>query len=76
MKYYKNIIDGYIVSITTGAGQVEITEAEYDNLLSVIRKAPKPPAGYVYMLRDADLTWELVELPPVPDEPTIEDKAE
>lgn len=76
MRYYKTIIDDYVASITTDAGQVEITRAEYDDIMALIRTAPTPPDGYAYKLRADDLTWELMELPPVPDEPTVEDKAE
>jgi len=75
-KSYKNVSGGYIASITTGAGQIEISQAEYNEIIDIIRAAPTPPEGYVYKLRDADLTWELVELPPEPYEPTDEDKAE
>ena len=75
-KHYKNISGDYINSITTGCGQIEITEAEYNEIVTVIRNAPKAPDGYLYKLRDSDMTWELMELPPEPDVPTIEDKAE
>ena len=36
MRYYKQVSDGYILAIGTGAGGVEITEAEYNTLLSEI----------------------------------------
>lgn len=75
-KYYKTIDGEWISYISTGTGQHEITELKYKEILGAIRNAPTPPEGYAYMLRDADLTWELVELPLIPDEPTIEDKAE
>lgn len=68
MKYYKNVAAEYIASITTGAGQIEITREDYDEIMAIIRNAPKSPVGYVYMLRDEELTWELVELPPDPDD--------
>ena len=73
---FKNIIDGYIVSLSTGCGQTEITEAEYNELLSIVRAAPDADEGYVYMLNASTLEWELVEVPPVPpepDEPTAEE---
>lgn len=66
MRYYKIIEDGYVLSIGTGSGGSEITKEEYDNLLSVIRSAPIAESGYQYRLK-ADLTWELVELPPEPE---------
>ena len=60
MRFYKNIADGYLESMSTGYGQIEITEAEYNSILSIIRSAPIAPDGYTYLLR-ADLEWELVE---------------
>lgn len=67
MRYYKMIIDGYLVSIGNGSGGTEITETEYNNLLSVIHNKPTAPEGYDYRLK-ADLTWELYELPPMPED--------
>lgn len=65
MRYYKTISDGYILSIGTGAGGEEITEAEYNTIMSVIRSRPAAADGYGYRLK-TDLSWELYELP-VPD---------
>lgn len=67
MKYFKNIDGAYITSISTGSGDVEITQGEYENILSIIRDRPTLEAGYAYKLR-TDLTWELVEVPVVEDE--------
>ena len=66
--YYKIIENGYIIAVTTGAGQTPITETEYNELLSIIRTAPTAPTGYAYMLNAATLEWELVELPPEPEQ--------
>ena len=74
MRYYKMIIDGYLVAVGSGSGGTEITEAEYAELLNIIRTKPVASEGYDYRLK-ADLTWELYELPPVPaseDEDTNE----
>lgn len=38
MRYYKQISDTYLTSIGTGYGGVEITESEYNALLSEIRE--------------------------------------
>lgn len=38
MRHYKMLNDGYLVAIGTGAGGVEITEEEYNALLSEIRE--------------------------------------
>lgn len=66
--YYKHIEDGYITAISTGTGQVEITQEEYNEILSAIQSRPIPEAGFDYRLR-TDLTWEQVEAP----EPVEED---
>lgn len=76
VQFYKVIENGYIVGIgTNGPDTVPaVTEAEYEELLSVIRNAPSAPEGYAYLLRADTLTWELTELPPEPEpEPTAED---
>lgn len=69
MRYYKMIIDGYLIAVGNGSGGEEITEAEYNNLLEVIRNKPSAESGYDYRLK-ADLTWELYELPIVEEEQT------
>lgn len=66
-RYYKNIKGGYIASVSTGAGVEEITQEEYETILSLIHDCPDPEAGYSYKLR-TDLTWELVEAPVVDEE--------
>lgn len=40
----------------------EITEAEYNTILEIIRNKPTAPDGYGYKLTDS-LEWELYELP-------------
>lgn len=70
MRYFKFIKGGYIIAVGTGAGGTEITEAEYNSLLEVIRNKPSAESGFDYRLK-ADLTWELYELPPVPEEDEI-----
>lgn len=72
MKYYKNIEGGYITSVSTGnAGHTEVAQAEYENILAVIRNRPTAEDGYTYKLR-TDLTWNLVEEPPTEDEDATE----
>lgn len=41
----------------------EITEAEYNKILSMLRNRPTAPDGYGYKLTES-LEWELYELPP------------
>lgn len=66
-KYFKNIKDSYIVSISTGCGAEEITQEEYNNIMSVIHSRPTPEVGYDYILR-TDLTWELIEVEVTPED--------
>jgi hypothetical protein len=68
--YYKIIADGYITVIGTGNGGISITKEEYESLISHIHNRPEAPEGYGYRLKE-DLTWELYELPPVPEDDEI-----
>lgn len=58
MTYYKNTENGYIVSISTNAGVIEITAEEYNTILDTIKNRPTAPSGFDYILKE-DLTWEL-----------------
>lgn len=71
MRYYKQISQGYLLSIGTGSGGTEITEAEYNSILSAIQSRPTSDTQG-HRLR-ADLTWEAYDLPPKP-EPSDEDE--
>lgn len=66
-KYFKNIEDDYIASISTGSGAEEIAQEEYENILSIIHNRPVPEIGYDYKLR-TDLVWELIEVKVVPED--------
>lgn len=65
MRYYKMIIDSYLVAVGSGSGGTEITEAEYAELLNIIRSKPVATEGYDYRLK-ADLTWDVYERPVIP----------
>ena len=67
MKYYKQIDGDYVAAIGVVKRGGNITKAEYNRLLEIIRNCPEAPEGYQYKLRNADYQWELVELPPEPD---------
>ena len=69
MRYYKLIIDGYLVAIGNGNGGEEITEAEYNNLLAIIHNKPTAESGFDYRLK-ADLSWESYEIPIIEEEQT------
>lgn len=67
MRYYKQISNSYILSIGTGMGGNEITEAEYSAIMATIRTHPLTE-GKGYKLR-CDLTWEEYDLPPATELP-------
>lgn len=54
------IIDGYIVVIKPAS-------PFYPAVMECMANRPIAPAGYDYRLKE-DLTWELYELPPEPEE--------
>ena len=72
MRYYKQIVDGYILAIGTGNGFEEITEAEYNIILSVIHNKPPRTETTDYRLRE-DLTWEEYPVDPPDPDPEIDD---
>ena len=63
MRYYKNISNGYVISVGVGEGFTEITQEEYNTLLSKIHEKPTKD-GYAYRLK-SDLTWEEYEYVPI-----------
>ena len=76
MAYKKVISDGFVVAIGTNIIGEDITESEYQMLLSVIRNKPAASDYHDHKLRADTLEWELVELPPMPEpEPGAEDNA-
>lgn len=63
MRYYKLVINELFVSVGQGGEQgEEITEAEYNHILSIIKSRPNAPEGFAYRLTE-ELEWELYELP-------------
>lgn len=64
MRYYKQINENYIDSIGTGNGGVEITESEYNEILSIIQDKPPRTENTDYRLK-TDLTWEEYEVEPL-----------
>lgn len=71
MRYNKYISGDEIIAIGKGAGGVEITETEYNEIMSIIQNRPAAE-GKGYRLK-SDLTWEAYDLPPEP-EPSDEDE--
>lgn len=72
MRYYKQISNGYILSIGIGGSGTEITEEEYSEIKSVINNKPQGTETYDYMLKE-DLTWEEYEIEPVEPEADAEE---
>ena len=73
MRYYKHIRDGYIDYIGTGDGAgTDITEEEYNTILTLFNNKPKDTYTHYYVLNAVTLEYEAVERPePIPiPEPT------
>lgn len=66
MRFYKLINNNYILAIGTGFGGEEITESEYNEILSVIQNKPVRTATTDYRLK-TNLTWEEYEHGPDPE---------
>ena len=70
-RYYKQTDDVYILAVGVGVGGMEISAAEYSEILSIIQNRPIAE-GKGYRLK-TDLTWEAYDMPPEP-EPSDEDE--
>ena len=66
MRFYKQTDSNYILAIGTGNGSTEITESEYNEILTVIQNKPQATTTTDYRLK-TDLTWEAYEVEPIPD---------
>ena len=53
-------------------GMREITEAEYNHILEIIRNKPTAPEGYGYRLTES-LEWEMYEIPTKEEEIELTD---
>ena len=72
MRYWKQIENGYFVSVGTGGMGEEITEDEYNAILAVIHDKPPRTDTTDYRLRE-DLTWEAYPIDPPDPDPEIDD---
>lgn len=63
LRYYKNVIDGHIFAVANGQGGEEITEAEYEAILSRLAEKPADEEGYRWLMVDGTLEWERQEMP-------------
>ena len=69
MRYYKQLNDGYILSVGIGLGGEKITESEYNEIMTVIHNKPQETETTGYQLKE-DLTWEPYDIEPTPQEDT------
>ena len=69
--YYKQIEDNILIAIgeskAIGEGQIEITESEYNNILSVIQNKPEDNETIIYKLHADTLEYVAYDRP---EEPT------
>lgn len=64
MDYVKVAENGYILAVGTGVENgVPITDSEYEEILSAIRRKPPRVGDTDFRLRE-DLTWEEYTVPP------------
>ena len=68
MKYKKIVSNGYISAVGKFWNGEVITEEEYNIISSAFVERPEAPEGYRYKLCAGNLEWELVELPPAPQD--------
>ena len=74
MGYFKIVADGYIVSVGT-SDSGNITESEYNDIMTAIHNKPQATATTDYRLK-TDLTWEEYEVePPEPSEDVDDSEA-
>lgn len=71
--YWKQSINGYVTAIGTGKGSEEITETQYNEILSLLQSRPIAEEGFDYRLT-ADLQWELYEVPIAEESDEITDE--
>ena len=68
---YKHIEDGILTAIgessAIGENQTEITQAEYDSIMDIIRNKPEDTEEVVYKLNAETLTYDEYPAPPAPE---------
>lgn len=73
MRYFKSVKDGVIETVGTGSGGIEITEEEYNEILSAFADRQKSTETRGYRLTTG-LTWEPFDIEPQEYVPTIEEQ--
>lgn len=66
MRYYKFSSDGYLLGFGTGDVGKEISESEYNEIVSFVTTKPPRTETTDYRLRD-NLTWEPYAVEPEPE---------
>lgn len=73
MGRFKAVYEDYIIGIGINQSPIDdISIEEYEMLKAKFRSRPDAPDGYRYMLRADTLEWDLVEIPPEPEDNPIE----
>ena len=72
MRYYKVVLDGYILLVGEGHNGTEIAKSEYDEILIAVKNVPPSPSGYAAKLKE-DLTWDFVPVEPPDPDPEIDE---
>lgn len=72
MRFFKYVIDGYVMGCGKGNMGEQITEAEYNNILAAIKTKPPRTETTDWRLR-TDLTWEEYAVDPPDPDPEIDD---
>lgn len=72
--YAINKMDGYIIGVVAGVSPANsnATAEEYRTVKAMLCNPPTAPEGHYYRLRE-DLTWELCEMPEIPEDATESD---
>lgn len=70
---YKEIENGYIITVGEGSGSIRISEEEYSRIISALSRVPTQKKGFGLRLRDEDLTWEEYEAEPIPESDEVDD---
>lgn len=75
MRYYKQVSNGYIVSVGIGNTGVEITKDEYDKIREVVKSSPEDNDKFNYRLKE-NLSWDSFIPEIVKDPETSDEKVE
>jgi len=72
MRFFKYIDDDYLLGIGKGSGGIEITESEYDEIMSIIQNIPQETNEIGYKLTTS-LEWESYKKEPQTEQEELND---